>query len=678
VFQFPTSRSLVLSTLVSLSLVACHPTDSSTTPSADSGVIKQEHVAKKKIRVPGFDGGGAWFNTTRPLTRDDLRGKIVVVDFWTSCCINCLQTLPTLRNLEHEFANDPVVVIGVHSPKFEAETQAPRLASILAEHDIQHPVVLDDRMAIWNQWGVRAWPTVVVLGPEQEILWVDTGEPDPKELSAAVRKALTEARKDNLLVQAPIKAIQPQLKSTGSLRFPGKILALKNGGVAVSDTGHHRVVVLDQEGNVQKVFGTGVPGLHDGAAAEATFRFPQGIAQDGDRLLVADTENHAIREINLKTEQVRTIAGTGQLGHGFLNDQASQATKLSLRSPWDILIHQSKAYIALAGSHQVARLDLHSGTIALFAGSGRESLRNGTADQAAFAQPSALATNGKELFVLDSETSSIRAIHFQTQITRTLVGKGLFDFGDVDGQANQVRLQHPLGMTFAHGKLWVADTYNSKIKEVDPISGKTKTLLGGADNQALFEPGGLSSDQQGLWVADTHHHRLLSIPWANSHEKVIEIKGLQAPVAWVQAHRTPETGRRELPADGTRVVIFRLPAARKSELSLNWNLPDGTGINDEAPFRITWVSQSGLEHLPTAVRMTGKQAQAGVKIAVEPSKNSDKSAVHAWLDLVLCDIKTHRICKPVHLKLDMNMQIGSNVQPQLQASVALPEAKVHD
>ena len=467
-----------------------------------------------RVSVPGFDGAAQWLNVDRPLSLADLRGRVVVVDFWTSCCINCLQTFPTLKRLEERFRGQPLVVVGIHSPKFDEEGDAERLVDIVLDNHIEHPVASDPDMRVWRAWGVEAWPTVAVLDANGKALWAGAGEPDADELEVIVRSALREADAKGALAKGPLPGQRPEKDTSGVLRYPGKVTALADGGMAIADTGHDRILIVDAEGKITDVVGSGAEGKKDGSFAEATFARPAGMAEALGNLYVADTASHAIRKIDRKAKTVTTVAGTGELG-GMIRDNAPRpALSTALRSPWDLVTLGDAMFVALAGSHQIGLFSPKTSEIRLYAGSGREARIDGALLDAAFAQPSALAIgkDAAELFVLDSETSSVRAIDLKARTVRTVVGKDLFVFGDVDGDRETTRLQHPIGMAWSDGALFVADTYNSKIKRVDPVTGVTKTLLGGRDDKLLDEPAGLAVLGADLVIADTNHHRIVRVP----------------------------------------------------------------------------------------------------------------------------------------------------------------------
>jgi hypothetical protein len=308
------------------------------------------------------------------------------------------------------------------------------------------------------------------------------------------------------------------------LSFPGKVAALPGGRLAVADSGHHRVLVLGPDGEIEGVIGSGLPGLADGSWGEARFTWPQGLAAEGDVLFVADTGNHALREIDLSRRTARRVAGNGELGRAGPRT-APQGTRVELRSPWDVAIAGDYVLVAMAGSHQVWAYDRRSGTIGVLAGTGRESTQDGLFPQAGFAQPSGLALASSRVYVADSEASAVRYLDLVSGEVRTLVGTGLDEFGDRDGSADRARLQHPVGVCWGPAGLLVADTFNDKIKAVDPESGAVRTWFEGEGDLRLSEPAGLCQLVDGsVIVADTNRHRLVRISPDASRAEVASIR----------------------------------------------------------------------------------------------------------------------------------------------------------
>jgi DNA-binding beta-propeller fold protein YncE len=485
----------------------------------------------RHLPVPAFPAGAAWINTTAPIRWEQLRGKFVLLDFWTLGCINCMHVIPELKKLELAWPKE-LVVVGVHSAKFVGEKDTRSIAQAAERYGVRHPVLNDANFVLWKALGVQAWPSLVLVDPQGYAVWAHSGEITFEQLHAVLQRAVPYYRGRGLLDEKPLEFIKAdQVHPAGILKFPGKVLADEAGRrLFIADSGHNRVLVASLDGTVQETMGAGTPGRANGGYAEAQFHTPQGMALAGDALYVADTENHLIRKVDLKTKTVSTVAGTGeQLRQPPLYGRQSKPLQTALSSPWALAIHGDDLYIAMAGLHQIWRMGLDGSGIGVYAGNGVEDIIDGPAlprrpyqeGYAAFAQPSGLATDGTRLYSADAEGSSIRAVPFNPrQEVRTVVGTAdlpearLFTFGDRDGSRSEVRLQHPLGITFYEGKLYVADTYNHKIKEVDPASGQTRTVAGtgrrgAGDNPAEFnEPGGLTASAGKLYVADTNNHAI--------------------------------------------------------------------------------------------------------------------------------------------------------------------------
>ncbi len=476
----------------------------------------------------------AWIGEQTSL--ESLRGSVVVLDFWTYCCINCLHVLPELAAIEAEFADQPVAIIGVHAAKFPAEEVAGSVAAAVERHGIRHPVVLDPEHAIWEQYAVRAWPTVMVLDTTGRIAWQRSGEVDRHTLSATIRRLLEEGAEGGTLGQPVWRPAAEAARSLTALRHPEKVMVWPgplvqtarkadpfgmHSRLYLADTGNHRVIELRltrQQGawpraQVVRIFGDGTPGLVDGPAQSARFRAPRGLARTQNTLWVADTENHAVRAIDLESGAVRCVVGTGERGES--GDKPGTLRTTALRSPWDLeaIVNsdgEPVIFIAMAGAHQIWLLFPSRGHIGPFVGSGVEEHIDGAPQEAALAQPSGMVLAGDYLFFVDSETSSVRAYRMDKRELGTLAGQGLFDFGDVDGSGPAVRLQHPLGVTIGESELYIADTFNNKIKTLQLDSGAISTLAGG-DPAELCEPGGLCRAGDFLIVADTNNHRIRAV-----------------------------------------------------------------------------------------------------------------------------------------------------------------------
>ena len=461
-----------------------------------------------KIDAADFPRELDWINTNgNPLSLADLRGKVVLLDFWTYGCINCMHIIPDLKKLEAEFGN-ALVVIGVHSAKFKTEGNTRRIRSIVHRYEREHPVVNDRAMQIWRSYFVRAWPTLVLVDPAGKVVGSLSGEGHYAVLRDAIGLLIQDFDESGELDKTSL-GLKPDWADAPDtlLSFPGKVLAdEKNRRLFISDTNHHRILVSNLEGKIIDTIGSGESGLADGSFDTAQFKQPQGVSFDGNNsLYVADTENHALRRINLESRSVETLAGTGV--QKYLLGDEYRASGNGLNSPWDVKVSGNNVYIAMAGQHQLWRYDIAAGRLIRFAGTGREALIDGDRLDGALNQPSGLALDGTRLYFADSEASAIRfAETVDDGRMETIVGTGLFDFGDQDGTGRKVLLQHPLGVDVAGGMLFISDTYNDKIKRIDPETATVTTVIGGPD--LLNEPGGLSVAGSRIYIADTNNHAI--------------------------------------------------------------------------------------------------------------------------------------------------------------------------
>ena len=543
----------------------------------------------KRFPAPALEGGQAWLNTSGEITLKDLRGKIVLLDFWTYCCINCMHVLPDLAYLEKKFDKE-IVVIGVHSAKFDNEKDSENIRRAILRYEIEHPVINDSNMTVWRKFGVHSWPTLVLLDPEGFYCGYVSGEGNRDILEQVIEKLITYHKAKGTLDETPVRFDLESHKATATpLRFPGKILADEAGKrLFISDSNHNRIVVTDLEGKVLSVIGSGAIGNQDGSFEKAQFDHPQGMDLDGNLLYVADTENHLIRVVDLEKKTVTTIAGTGQQARERV--RGGKPLETAIASPWDVKKIDGKLYIAMAGPHQIWVLESPD-SIHVFAGSGREDILNGSLSESALAQPSGMATDGKFLYVVDSEGSAVRKIAIDPKGEVTTVvgtsdlaqGRCLFEFGDIDGVGDEARLQHPLGIAYHNGQLYVADSYNHKIKLVDITKRTAKTFLGTGkagskdDPVQLSEPAGLAFAGTKLYIADTNNHQIRVYDMESKKSSILPLAGLEAPQP-VAAAESPNAGPK-----ATEVAAQTVAATEKLKFEVAVKLPEGFKFNKLAP-----------------------------------------------------------------------------------------------
>lgn len=560
-----------------------------------SGEIPVASAQKKKTPAAELTGGTAWLNVSRPLTLAELKGKVVLLDFWTYCCINCMHIIPDLKRLEAKYPNE-LVVIGVHSAKFVNERDADNIRQAILRYEIEHPVVNDSSFTIWNAYGARAWPTLVLIDPDGYVVGSDTGEGHYEILDKLIGQLVSEYRSKNLLRNTPLPlALEKYRLGDSPLSFPGKVLADEaSNRLFIADSGHNRIVITNLEGEVLDIAGKGKTGTSDGAYPEACFNHPQGMVLHGDTLYVADTENHLIRKLDLKAKTVKTIAGTGKQAEFMAS--GGMGISSPLNSPWDLVYLEGQLYIAMAGAHQIWVMDLETTVFQPFAGSGREGRVDSSFDKAALAQPSGITISGTRLYFADSEVSSIRYADIEKKEVKTIVGKDLFVFGDVDGQGDEVRLQHPLGVCNHSGLLYIADTYNHKIKVLNPLDKTCRTFSGngkpgytdGKEAQ-FYEPGGLSVANNKLYVADTNNHAIRIVDMKTKEVGTLQIKGMKT---WA----TDKASSAGIPpfAKVVELPLKTLKTSADVRLTIDIHLPKGYHVNPNAPFVCSIKGDKGI------------------------------------------------------------------------------------
>jgi thiol-disulfide isomerase/thioredoxin len=575
-------------------------------------------TTRARVRAPELAGRG-WLNTGgRPLSLAALRGRIVLLDFWTFCCVNCLHVLDELRPLEAELS-DVLVVVGVHSPKFAHEADPDALAAAVERYGVHHPVLDDPQLLTWTAYAARAWPTLAVVDPEGYVVAQLSGEGHAHGLRVLLRELVAEHEAKGTLRRGDAPYVPPAPSPT-RLRFPGKAVELPDGGLLVSDTAHHQLVQVsadDLETEVRRI-GSGARGLDDGPPDSSSFAEPQGLAllppevadAVGYDVVVADSVNHALRGMRLADGSVVTVAGTGEQLRR--REGGGPARSQQLSTPWDVAWFDGQVVVAMAGVHQLWAFDPVAGTVRVLAGTTAEGLLDGAAEQAHFAQTSGLAvsTDGETLWLADSETSALRWLRRNGSgagyEVGTAVGTGLFDFGFADGAAGEALLQHPLGVAvLPDGSVAVADTYNGAVRRYDPASREVSTIA-----QGLAEPSDVLVEADGstLVVVESAAHRLERVPVPVEAQRVDGV-----------AQRTAR------PPTDVAPGLLRLEVA--------FTPPTGQKLDDRwgDPTRLV-VSAS-----PPALLRTGAGDARGLARDLELSPDVDAGVLHVSVQAAACD-----------------------------------------
>ncbi len=615
--------------------------------------------------APEFPAGLEWLNVERPLSMAALRGKIVVIDFWTYGCINCVHNFPDLKRLQVEHAAE-VVVIGVHSAKFTSESDTENIRQTLLRYQIDHPVVNDNQLAVWNTWNARAWPTTVVVDANGTLAGIHVGDGMYAALKPLVVQLIREADARGRLDRTPLpRALEREGHPATVLSFPAGVLADPRGDrLFIADTGHHRIVIVDpRDGMVLDVVGNGRQAFADGEYTMASFASPHGMALSGDggALYVADTGNHAIRLVDLRSRQVTTLVGTGERARAYPS-QPGVAPGIPLSSPWDLALDTTRLYIAMAGLHQIWTYRLSNGMVEPLAGSGIEGVADGPAAEAELAQPGgvALGDDGR-LYVADTEASSIRSVTLAGRPSvATLAGGGrdLFTFGDRDGIAGEARLQHPQGIVFLNGSLYIADTYNHKIKSINPATGEVRTLAGTQrgwqDGPAplFYEPGGITASHDWLYVADTNNHAVRIVNPATGATETLVLQGIDRFSA-VAANSAP--------------VVTMPPATvapGTGRVRLNIVLPQGYKVNDLAPSSVRWQSSGAGATLPP----DADRSLAGFAFPLDLPATFARGTgtLTADLAVIYCEADTPELCLIEEVRIIAPFTVADGGAPALE------------
>lgn len=645
----------------------------------DGAKGKPENPFPNRFPAPELDGGVEWLNAAGPISMKDLRGKIVLLDFWTFCCINCIHVLPDLEFLEKKYAKE-IVVIGVHSAKFDNEKETGNIRKAILRYEIEHPVVNDANMLIWRKFGVRAWPSLVLVDPEGNYCGYVSGEGNRELLDTVVQKLIAYHKAKGTLDETPVKFdLERSRVAATPLRFPGKVLADEAGQrLFISDSNNNRIVVTSLDGKLLDVIGSGAIGSKDGSYAEAQFDHPQGMTLIGDTLYVADTENHQLRTVDLAKKTVSTLAGTGEqarfrAGGGKLSETA-------LNSPWDLNVVDGVLYIAMAGPHQIWAHKLGSNTIWPYAGSGREDIQNGDLDEGALAQPSGIATDGKNLFVVDSEGSSVRQI--TTEPNNDLSepkgkistpvgphslpnGRTLFEFGDVDGAKDEARFQHPLGIVFHNGGLFIADTYNHKIKFVDLKTREAVTWLGDGksgtklDPAQFAEPAGLAIAGGTLYVADTNNHRIVTVDLASKKASEFPIAGLTPPKPAGEEHSAASNVRT------VELAAQQIASGNGIDVRVEFTLPEGYKLNPQLP--VTYrLAVDGEQSLIAAdqinVRQEATTNDKGTSFRIPSAQQTGRATLLVTLTYGYCRDGKGGLCKLDSVRFKIPVELSAKAE----------------
>jgi len=618
--------------------------------------------------APEFPADIEWLNTDKPLSIASLKGKVVLLDFWTYCCINCMHVIPDLKKLEAKYPRE-LVVIGVHSAKFANEKQTDNIRQAILRYEIEHPVVNDKDFVVWRAFNVRSWPTLVLINPDGRVIGYFSGEGIYEPFERIIGETIAHFDAKHEIDRAPLSRKLERTKLPRSIfSYPGKITAdERSRRIFFSDSNHNRLVIASLDGEILDCIGEGEIGLQDGDFASARFYRPQGLCFDPEKnlLYVADTENHAIRKVDLNQKWVETLAGNGRQARRPNVEGAGR--NIDLNSPWDLTLIGDTLYIAMAGPHQLWSLDLKTLQAKVYAGSGREDIIDGPLLEAALAQPSGITTDGQRLYFADSEASAVRTADLQAggQVA-TLIGEGLFKFGDVDGKYPEARLQHCIGVAWHDGFVYVADSYNHKIRRLDPRTKELTTFIGTgqaglADGERtaarLNEPNGLCFVKDTMYIADSNNHLIRSCDLKTGQVSTVAYRGLEKlsrktalPFAGEEIHLNP-----------ARI------SPRAKSLQVGIVLPAGTKLNLAGPSKLS-VSSANAQILELG---RFENAVKGLNVSVPIQAALGQTTLNLDADLYYCSKANEGLCffKSARLTLPIEVAADGSAAPAVEYKI---------
>ncbi|GIY70286.1 NHL repeat-containing protein 2 [Caerostris extrusa] len=653
--------------------------------------IERTLRSPRSLKIENFGEGLEWINSKLLALDDELLNKVLVFDFFTYCCINCEHALPFVQNVEQEFKeNHELAVIGVHSPKFPNEKALDNVKNAVLRNKIEHPVINDSENYLWNKLGIYCWPTVLITSPAHHVLFYLVGEVQIEKLLYLCHQTLNYFTTNYTLLNTsplPLKLTEESIKSS-SLLYPSGI-STHGTSVIVSDTGHNRLLLLSSGGKVQDVIGCGSPGFKDGSFIDCSFNRPQGTTWwKANFIFVADTGNNCIRMVDLKGKKVCTVFNGNDK---FLKSE--ETSVLNFASPWDVCIgpkldsnmeELNVLYIAVAGSHQIWAMHLDDILISSeeysslecvpFAGNGTEECRNNTYKmKAGFAQPSGVAYSELcpgMLFIADSESSTIRSISLINGSVKTVVGggldpKNLFQYGDKDGSGLDVKLQHPLGIcVMEESKIFIADTYNHKIKLINDKKRECHTFAGKgflADNSVpnceFDEPSAIcySSQEKCLFVADTNNHTIKIIVPESKTIKTMPIifpdaSCVDSPCNKHISYKDDSNYRKiKLSFGGTIMCSFKLiePGISLTEGAPQlWNISVKGGCN----WSVASMSNSLFD---------SHQQPSLILKCTDDDTNAHNLEITISVNLTVCDA-AYKICMPKKIILKLDVEVSKD------------------
>lgn len=524
-----------------------------------------------------------WLNVSRPLKISDLEDRIILLDFWSYACISCLDALPELVDMQKEFGSK-LVIIGVHSAKFENEKENSTVRKAVLKHDISYPVVNDSDLKIWKSFKVKLWPTYVLINPHGSVVKTFRGETDLGKVKGEVKKLISkykyEIERDPLpillekySVIGNVLDFPTKLEYAASLNYKGRTLP----AIFIANTGQNNIVASTLSGDMIVKIGSGKVGFSDGSFDVAAFSAPRGLLFDNNKLYVADTGNHALRVIDFKEMKVSTLIGSGAKGEVMEKD-FNEARKTNLASPNDLEFFPDKNTIVIsnAGTNQILSYNLKRQTVSVLAGNGVEGDQDGKYPESSLAQTSDMSAFGHKLYFVDALSSSLRVIDESGNV-KTLIGNKS-KFGHENGDRSRALMQHPMGLNVDDTGAYISDSFNHTIRKYDFGSAQIRDLVGAKRGDEIGaktrfdEPDGIITVLDRFYIADTNNNRILIVSRGSLNSELLDV---MPPL------KLPKEGFLEYLPNLEKIEEAQVKAG--AEILIKIDLKAGWKINESGP-----------------------------------------------------------------------------------------------
>jgi len=526
-----------------------------------------------------------WYNVAKAPSGDDLKDRVILFDFWNYSCVSCIQSFPEIKKLKERFGNK-LVVISVHSSIYDNEKDDNSVKKAVLKYDITNPVVNDADLKIFNEFEVKAFPTYVIVGPNGREYKRYEGSNSFSDIKSSIKK-LVKKYKFSLNREFLPMRLEKYHTIGNVLSFPSKIAYAKNFSynsrnlpvIFISNLGQNNIIVSSLSGEIIETIGATSDYMIDGSFEQASFKFPQGLVFNNNKLYVADSGNNAIRVVDFKEKKVSTLIGDGVRGGVFSNKDNVENIRLS--TPLDLELSSDKKNIIIAnsGTNQILSYNLKKKDIVVLAGNGKKGIDDGNYPNNSLAQTSDLEFYKGKLYFVDSASSSLRVMDKKGKVS-TLIGKKSLDFGNKNGSKKEALMQNPLALSVDETGIYILDSFNHQLKKYSFQSKKISSLVGkkkGDDvgsksNTSFNEPSGLVSILGKFYVVDSNNNRILSVSRYNLSSKIIDI---------IPAFKLPKEGFLEyLPNLEKREEVS---VKSESNIKINITLQKKWKINEMGP-----------------------------------------------------------------------------------------------